>query len=248
LAPERDRAVGFSVRIDLAWMEQAAALVSLGRSSDEVRASLHQIIGDARASKPGKRKDSRTRTVNVISRVWVEPPDEMIGFRDRGVELLSQSGTREHLALHWGMTMATYPFFASVCGSIGRLLKLQDRVTSRDVHRRVAEEYGDRPTVVRATGVALGNCVEWGLLRTDTRRKSYWSDVRREVGQDVATFLVEAALHASGVNNASLDSLLHASALFPFRLPGLTAHDIDQSAGLQAMSLGGAEATVSLAR
>jgi len=229
-------------------MEQAAALVSLGRSSDEVRASLHEIIGDARTSAPDKRADSRTRTISVISRVWVEPPSEMLGLRNRGVDLLSQAGTPEHVALHWGMTMAVYPFFASVCGSIGRLLKLQDSLTSRDVHRRVAEEYGDRPTVVRATGMALGNCVDWGLLKTDARRKSYWREVRREVGQDIAMFLIESALCASGAGSASLDSLLHYSALFPFQLPGLATHDIDQSAGLRAVSLGVAEATVSLAR
>jgi hypothetical protein len=245
---ERNKAIGFSVRVELAWLEQAAALVSLGRSPEDVRASLQAIIGDARTNASEKRGDSRTRTTNVISRMWVEPPDSVVDFRNRGLDLLGGLPTTEHVALHWGMAMAAYPFFATVVSVVGRLLRLQDALMARDVHRRVAEEYGDRPTVVRATGVTLGNCVSWGLLASDAQRKHYRLADRREVGPDVALLLLQAVLHASDAESAPLDALLRSPALFPFELPRLTAHDIDQCPGLCAMSLGGSEATVSLAQ
>jgi hypothetical protein len=245
---ERNQAIGFSVRIELAWLEQAAALVSLGRSPEDVRASLQAIIGDARTSASEKRGDSRTRTTNVISRMWVEPPDSVVDLRDRSLELLGRLPTAEHVALHWGMAMAAYPFFATVVSVVGRLLRLQDALMARDVHRRVAEEYGDRPTVVRATGVTLGNCVNWGLLASDPQRKHYRLAERRGLGPEVALMLLQAVLHASGADSAPLDALLQSPALFPFELPSLTSHDVDRAPGLVAMSLGGNDATVSLAR
>lgn len=245
---ERDKAIGFSVRIELAWLEQAAALVSLGRSPEDVRASLQAIIGGARKSASERKGDSRTRTTNVISRMWIEPPDSLVDYRDRGVELLSRLPTIEHVALHWGMAMAVYPFFASVVSVVGRLLRLQGALTARDVHRRLAEEFGERPTVVRATGITMGNCVSWGLLESDARRKNYRPAGRREVGAEAAMLLLQAVLHASDVASSPLDSLLQSPALFPFGLPDLTSHDVDQAPGLRAMSLGGSEATVSLAR
>lgn len=162
--------------------------------------------------------------------------------------VLPRTPSVEHLALHWTMALAAYPFFAAVAESVGRLLRLQGALTRSEVHRRVAEAFGDRPTVKRATGVAVHNMTQWGGLEFDNKEETYRAQEPRAVGSGVAMLLLEGALRASGTDSAPLDTLLRSPALFPFGLPVLTVQELDESPGLRAMSLGGAEATLSLAR
>lgn len=240
--------IGFSIGLKLEWLEQTAALVSLGRSGQEVRASLHGILASELAEGKDPRVGSRGRAIMVLSTLWVDPPEGLAVLRDECLQVLPQTPSAEHLALHWTMAVAAYPFFATVAESVGRLLRLQDIVTRRDVQRRVAERFGDRPTVERATRLAIYNMVRWGALEPDAAKRTYRAAERRIVGRNAALLLLQAALHASDGDSAPLDALIHSPVLFPFALPVLTAYEIDKSSGLRAMSLGGAEATVSLAR
>lgn len=240
--------VGFSVGLKVEWLEQAAALVSLGKTPADVRSSLADILSAELAEGKDARTGSRGRAINVVSMMWAEPSTSLVPLRDAALELLPVTPSNQHLALHWGLAIASYPFFAAVAESTGRLLRLQDVAAGREVHRRVAERYGDRATVVRATGIALGNMVQWGALEADNRRRVYRMAEHLGVGRDVSLVLLQALLHASGGESAPLEALLHSPALFPFGLPSLTPHDVDECPGLDAITLGGSEATVSLLR
>jgi hypothetical protein len=245
---KKGEGIGFSIGLKLEWLEQTAALVSLGRSGQEVRSSLQAILAPELAEGKDPRVGSRGRAIMVLSTLWVDPPEGLEGLRDECLKALSQTPSAEHLALHWAMAVAAYPFFTTVAESVGRLLRLQDTVVRSDVQRRVAEGFGDRPTVERATRLAIYNMAQWGALESDAAPRTYRAAARRTVGREAAILLIEAVLHASDGESAPLDALLHNPALFPFELPTLTAHDVDESPGLRAMSLGGAEATLSLAR
>lgn len=240
--------IGFSIGLKLEWLEQAAALVSLGRTPADVRSSLADILSVELAEGRNSRTGSRGRAINVVSTIWAEPPTSLMPLRDAALEMLPATPSNQHLALHWAVTIAAYPFFAVVAESIGRLFKLQDTVAGRDVHRRVAERYGDRPTVARATGIALGNMTQWGALGADAGHRTYRAVEQRGVSRDVSFVLLQAVLHASDGASSPLDALLHSPALFPFELPTVTTQDVDECPGLRAISLGGTEATVSLAR
>jgi len=245
---KKGEGIGFSIGLKLEWLEQTAALVSLGRSGKEVRSSLQAILAPELAEGKDPRVGSRGRAIMVLSTLWVDPPEGLEGLRDECLQALPRTPSAEHLALHWTMAVAAYPFFATVAESVGRLSRLQDALGRSDVQRRVAEEFGDRPTVERATRLATYNMVQWGALESDAATRTYRAADRRTVGRDAAILLIEAVLHAADGESAPLDALLHNPALFPFKLPSLTAHDVDESTGLRATSLGGSEVTVSLAR
>jgi len=245
---KKGEGIGFSIGLKLEWLEQTAALVSLGRSGQEVRASLHDILAVELNEGKDARVGSRGRAIMVLSTLWVDPPEGLDGLRDSCLDTLPQTPSPEHVALHWAMALAAYPFFAAVAESVGRLLRLQDSFTRSEVHRRVAEAFGDRPTVKRATGVTVYNMTQWGVLESGENEKAYRPRPRCSVGPDVAALLLQAVLRASDADSSPLDALMHSPALFPFALPSLTAQEVDQSSGLRAMSLGGAEATVSVAR
>jgi hypothetical protein len=245
---KKGEGIGFSIGLKLEWLEQTAALVSLGRSGQEVRSSLQAILAPELAEGKDPRVGSRGRAIMVLSTLWVDPPEGLEGLRDECLKALPQTPSAEHLGLHWALALAAYPFFASVAENVGRLLRLQDAFIRSDVQRRVAEGFGDRPTVARATGVAVHNMTQWGALESDAADRLYRAAQQRRVRGTVALLLVEAVLRASARDSSPLDALLRSPALFPFELPSLTAHDVDESTGLRAMSLGGTEATVSLAR
>jgi len=244
-------AIGFSVSVRLEWLEQAAALVSLGRSAREVRASLHEIIGEERLADPSKRADSRTRTVSVISALWVEPPEHLGGLRDRAVALLPTIPTAQHVAVHWGMSMAAYPFFACVAENTGRLLRLQGVAGGGDVFRRVAEQYGERPTTKRATSLTLQTIMQWGVLAAANEERLIEARQFRavapvKVGARPAAWLLEAQIRASGRNSASLRDLATSPAVFPFVFSDDVEAAVDASDVLVKLSLGVSDTTVAL--
>src|SRR5205807_3397044 len=45
--------------------------------------------------------------------------------RDDGLDHFRRLAVDDHLAVHWGMSMAAYPFFGTVAEATGRLIRLQ---------------------------------------------------------------------------------------------------------------------------
>lgn len=62
------------------------------------------------------------------------------------------------------MALAVYPFFAKVAEIVGRLTSLQGDCTTAEVHRRMAEIYGEREGTRRMTNMVLQSQVDWSLL------------------------------------------------------------------------------------
>ncbi len=247
------QSIGFSVGLPLEWLEQAAALVSLGRSSNDVRESIHSIIGEERLADPTKRADSRTRTVSVVMNLWVEPMDSLVGLRDRAIDLLPSMPTSQHLALHWGMSMAAYPFFACVAENTGRLLRLQGVASGADVYRRVAERYGERPTTKRATNLAMTTLVRWGALTAESKGEQYARPDFRPaesvaLGADVSAWLIEALLVSTERDSVTLQELVGSPAVFPFAMSPDTETAVADSVGLRTMGLGVSDVSVALAK
>lgn len=134
----------------------------------------------------------------------------------------------ERLAVHWGMTMAVYPFWNAVATQVGRLLRLHGVATAAQVRRRVQEQYGERPTVARATRRVVRSFVDWGVLAdTETRGRYVAADPCPVRAPAVVAWLAEAALHVrDGDLGAPVQELLGQPGLFPFRVSYVTARGL----------------------
>ncbi len=207
--------IGFDRDIKLEWLDAVATQVSAGRSTQEVRTSIHSMLGGVLAS--GKHGAALTKTATVLLHIWSRVPDNARALRDRIAPVISDLSPPERLAAHWSMCMATYPFFLDVAANVGRLMSLQGEVTLASLRRRLAERWGDRSLMPQAARKVVRSMVVWRVLR-DVKPGQY---THREsllpVGQRACTFLIEAILVGSGQRSMPITDIERHPALFPFR-------------------------------
>ncbi len=216
---QRNSQVGFSQRIQLEWLEHTANLVLAGNGKEEVEKALQEMLQDQLSVGGKAKRGNREKAITILLKIWVTVPKILKPLRDDGLELLQRLPLNEHLAVHWGMSMAVYPFWGSVAGVTGRLLRLQETVTAAQVQRRVREQLGERETVARAARRILRAFIDWGVLEEDSERGVYaLAPVRPVKDAQLDCFLIEAALVSTGSSSASLKTIVQSPSMFPFGL------------------------------
>ena len=220
----RTNQVGFSQRIRLEWLGQAANLVLGGNDAPAIHAELQNILLDKVSIGSNADRGNRGKIITIISRVWVNVPEKTADLRVDALELLKRLPGPQRLAVHWGMVAAVYPFWAAVAGCVGRLLRLQGSVAAIHVQRRIREQYGERETVSRATRRVLRSFVDWGVLKETNTKGVYDQGLHLPVDDPaLAAWLIEASLHARSDGTGILKDLIENPSLFPFSLNPPTA-------------------------
>lgn len=222
--------VGYSQRIELEWLEYTAALVQAGHDRAALEADLNSMLSKHHSVGSTAVRSQRAKTVTVLVRTWLSVQPQNVQFRDAGLGLLATAQAKQHICFHWGMTMVSYPFFGLVAESAGRLLKLQGSSSADQIRRRIQEKLGARDQVDRSIRRVVRSFVDWGVLKDAAIRGSYLP-AEPTVVQDrnVAVWLLEACIRATGVSSAPLQSLATSPMLFPFSMPRLTASDLSRN-------------------
>jgi len=221
---ERINQIGFSQRVRLEWLEQTANLVLAGNDKEAVNDALQGLLKEKVSIGGQAKRGNREKIITILIKVWLRVPAELDPLRIDGLELLKRIPRRYHLAVHWGMVMAAYPFWSGVATQVGRLLKLQGSVAAAHVQRRVREQYGERETVSRAARRILRSYLDWGVLQKKGVKGIYRAgsplaldDIR------LIAWLVEASLHTRPNGSAPLRALLDSPSLFPFKFKPIPA-------------------------
>ncbi len=165
--------IGIDRLVRLEWMEKTATLALAGVAAGEISEALHRDLESSFRSRGRAARGSLDKTITVLTKVWVNPPGELSALRADGLVLLKQAPRSMRLAVHWGMVMAVYPFWSNVAAQVGRLLRLQDSVTARQVQRRMRERYGQRETVSRRARYVLRSFVDWGVIEESPNQGIY---------------------------------------------------------------------------
>ncbi len=213
----RRGSIGFDRRLDLAWLDSAAAKAKDGASSEELRTSLWALLGEPGLE--GQGESATKKTVTVLHRIWGPESGPTEDLRQRAMGLLEVCGPKERLGLHWAMMVARYPIFVDVAATLGRLLKLQDSVTLSLLNRRLAKDWGSRSTLHRAVQRIVRSMIQWGIIEDTGLKGVYRShDAPIQLGPELSGLVVEAILHDSEAQAMPLDTLMAHPALFPFAL------------------------------
>ena len=209
--------IGFNQRIRLEWLEYTAGLVLAGNKRPGIMAALQDLLKEQISVGGTAERGNREKAITILLRVWVDGQRELAPLREEGLNLLSKANNEEKLALHWGMTMAAYPFFARVSETTGRLLALQSNIAPAQIQGRIKEQYGERQTVHRAARRIIRSMVDWAVIE-DTEAKGVYkrSPMRPLRNEIIVCWLLEALLRAIGNEAVALSHLVNSPALFPF--------------------------------
>lgn len=231
--------IGFSQRIQLAWLEQTAALLLAGKNKEDIQAALHDLLQDKLSKDSEARWGNRGKAVTILLNTWVSVPSAIKGLRDNGLELWRTLPLQDHLPLHWGMSMAAYPFFGAVAETTGRLLQLQGTVAAPQVQRRLREQFGERETVARAGRRILRSFIDWGVLQ-DTAEKGVYQAGPIKIIRDpeLAAWLIEATLIASDSQSKPLQVIVQSPILFPFSISLPSSSQLEQNDRLELFRQG----------
>lgn len=229
--------IGFDRFIRLDWAAKAMQ-VRVGLAAiDELEGMLDQAHSGQEAKK-------KTRT--VLNRLWLEPRAELEEFAQRGVEIYRLAPATSVATLTWGMALATYPFFAKVAEIVGRLTSIQGDCTTAEVHRRMAEIYGEREGTRRMTNMVLQTQIDWATLKRSEDGKTLSRRTPIVVhNTDLVQWMTHAVLKCSG-RPISLGALASQPVGYPFDLGNnlgfvlSTAPDLElraDSSGTQLVAL-----------
>lgn len=223
--------IGFDRYIQLDW----------ARSALRVRAgleTLEELTALIDASHTGTAAKKKTRT--VLNRLWLEPRSDTENMCDLAVAIYKSDLSTPVAALTWGMAIATYPFFGAVAEIVGRLLRLQGECSSAEVHRRMAEVYGEREGTRRMTNMVLQSQASWGAIERQRQGK----DIRRAagipVGAELGAWLAEATLRYVG-RAIPISSFASHPVLYPFGFDDHLGYNIAQNANLIIKTDGGGD-------
>ncbi|GBD96927.1 MAG TPA: hypothetical protein ENG83_13230 [Nitrospirae bacterium] len=208
------KTVGFDRELKLKWLDATADLLLEGLTGKDILARLNAIL-DGELSDGGTR-GAKGKTITVLLHIWVKVPDIAKPLRNDAINLLHRPDTNR-LILHWGLCLATYPFFAFVAGTIGRLAKLQGAFSSIHVQRRAKEQYGERETVSRAVNRIIQSLRDWKVIKENSEERIFEIEKPLPVKNSLLTgWLIESALISTGNKSALLKAVTHSPALFPF--------------------------------
>lgn len=239
--------IGFSQRIRLEWLEKAAELLSEGKTKNEIEAVLYEILTEQLQSKGNPKRGSREKAMTILFKIWVSVPETMQPLKEDAITYFRKLPLNDHIILHWGLSMAVYPFFGTMAETVGRLLKLQESFTPAQVLRRIKEQYGERETVTRATKRVLRCFVDWGVLKDATKKGIYLPVTPHVItNKKLIAWLVEAIL-ISGNSHSGLISVIRQSPiLFPFTLEQFSQQDLANNKRLEFFHQGVNELVVAI--
>jgi len=226
--------IGFSQRIRVEWLEKTARLVLAGNTREEIEIELQDFLQDKLSIDGRAERGNREKAITILLKIWVSVPRPLGAFHKEGLEFLRKLPPEDHLAVHWGMTMAVYPFFANVAEQVGRLISLQESFTLAQIQRRIREQLGERETVARAARRILSSFVDWKVLERSAKRGNYEGASPRPVThRRLVTWLIESVLISSNSASGFLKSIAQARSLFPFKVNSVNTNDLTENERLE---------------
>lgn len=226
----RGKQIGFSQRVRLEWFDFTSNLVIGGKDRSTIYEELQNHLKKEISIESKSVRSNRDKIVSILMNVWVNDNNEINELRAEGIELLKNLPNNQHIIIHWGMISAVYPFWTVVANNTGRLLKLQGRVTSSQIKRRVKEQFGDRETVERSTRIVIRTFRDWNVLMETEGRLEYEQGNRIFIeDKKIIYWLIEAMIYSLDNRSISLNEILNSPFLFPFNIIKVSAMNVQNN-------------------
>lgn len=205
--------VGFDRYVERQWMDKAALLVAEGTSLNELNSLLDEYLLPYIAGETSRRK-----TKNILTATWAKSSGSEVRFKAEAVALFQSANSAERLAIQYGMSIATYPYFLSLSKILGRLFKLQDEISNVEFNRRVIESVGDRDSIKRAAARYLQSLIQWGIIASTGNAGVRLGPKVPLTDSSLVTWLYSSLLFSIDKDWLSVDDFNSDPAWFPFEI------------------------------
>jgi len=236
---DRQRMIGYNRTVKLRWLDETVDLFVAGMSDADIYEALRDRLKDELSVGSTAPRGSREKTITILMKTWVRVPPPLRELWKDGVHLLQGVRRSERLPLHWGMTMAVYPFWRVVADVTGRLFRLQGTAAPMQVQRRVKELLGEREAVARSARYVLRAFADWGVI-VDSARKGEYSPATPfpVVDSRLAVWLLESAVRSTPDGVTDFHSLVNGPCLFPFQIGRMAPERLAESGRLEVVRHG----------
>lgn len=156
------KTVGFLCPIKAEWLNKVINLSIEGMSVENIKEALNDYIGFELKSPDNIRKSRE-----ILMNLWVYPFDDVKAnlIRQLAFEEIRKD-SEDRLAMSWCMLLLSYPVFADVAGMIGKLTTMQDSFTVAWLKGKMAEEWGERSTMLRSVEKVLQTMRQIGIAES----------------------------------------------------------------------------------
>jgi hypothetical protein len=203
--------IGFDRYIERQWLEQTAEWVVQDATKEQLHENIDQYLAPYINGATSLRKSK-----NVLFGVWFKTDKQNQLFKEQAKRLYQTATAQEKLVIHWGLAVASYPFFASVVRLLGRLFRLQDDIHSKELIRRAVEQHGDTESVRRAATRLLQSLAQWGAV--EAGQQSVFHPVEKIVidNPELLCWLMTALFYSTDRERYSTEEIMSDPAWFPF--------------------------------
>ncbi len=231
--------IGFDRYVSLEWSSGAIREKSgMGASGTTEELLLAAGLG----------AEARKKTRTVLNRLWLEPKPAFADFSARGIGLYAAKQGIDTALLSWGCSVAIYPFFGKCAEIAGRLLSLQGDFAPAELHRRMAEVFGQREGTRRAANNCMQTMADWGMIEKSPDGKRVSRMPARIVSDpEIGAWLIEAQLRYSG-RPLLVSSLQSNPVLFPFIFDFPVAYALSGGARLDVRQDGSGDQAITLSQ
>ncbi|RLL82605.1 hypothetical protein Y696_00465 [Mesotoga sp. H07pep.5.4] len=208
--------LGFDRQIKKEWLDVTIELLFEGKNAQHIREMQERFMA---LDLPGK--DARRKTRLVISRMWLDNNTKLIPLRKRALEILKENPEIDTRVFHWGMSIATYPFFRDIATIIGKLIALQGNFKVSQVHDRIGKIWGGRSTLTRACSRVIQTMIMWEIIESTKESKSYNAVQKLRVAvrrKQVAQWLIYSLLLSRENGSVPVEEIGRSPELFPFSI------------------------------
>lgn len=220
--------IGFDRKIQLEWLDLVADWASQGIPHPKIREELDlvladQILGNAKG-------DARSKTVTVLTRIWLNVPKHIVEFRNEGLGIFRWVSFKERKLLHLSMAMANYRFVFDVLTQIDR---------------RIIEEWGNTQRVSRSVRHVIQSLRLWMVLRQTDYKGYYRTESPVAIkSKKLKKWLLHAFL-LSYCKPASIDTITNHPSLFFMKLE-LNTRDLAKTKNFEIINHSLGDCSISL--
>lgn len=197
--------------LEPAWLDAALRIARDSRDVDDVRSQLRVTLRDS-----GLGTAARVKTLTVLVRTWAEPSEASSAAICWARDTLADE--EDLRAVHFGALLAAYPFFGDVCATVGRVLALEEQVTTPDVRARMRASWGDRRTVHNAVQRGVKTLRAFELLTGEPGSSNSRRAERLSVSPRAGRWIAHTLLLSRGQESIAERDIRSAPELFGLRL------------------------------